>query len=229
MPVDPKSTIRFPTPIAPGDPHDDGREWNQEAPEIETIHRSGYERTEDSISRSQPSIFVRFMKWTKRLGTIPRLAISVVIVIIFSAVVAIGIARLSRDDPAITVSSSERTATTMASAVTVETVTDIAEEGDSWRSIAIECDSDWQFIVEMNMSTVRENTEWCKAREGVGTNYLEKCTLEDGKTPRASRFCCLSDYKGEKLAIDTIKIGQEFKKPATCAASNKDGVATTKK
>lgn len=94
----------------------------------------------------------------------------------------------------------------------------VAKLGDGWISIA-EANgiADWHTLVDANMGLVRVNTAWCNARP-TGANY--RAGLQIDGQPRDDDFCVLFPYKGEMLAITTLRIGQPYNLPPVSAVAN---------
>jgi len=73
-------------------------------------------------------------------------------------------------------------------------------------------------MIAANLTLIRENTAWCKARP-VSSDYL-RGILKGTTAKRDSNFCVMFDYNGEELALDTAKVGQIANVPFPTVANN---------
>lgn len=97
-----------------------------------------------------------------------------------------------------------------------------AKLGDSWIAIAVVNNiADWHILVDANMDLVRANTTWCQNRtikgQPISANYLAGLRI-DG-TPRDDDYCVLFPYKGETLAITTLREKQRYNLPKAVSAT----------
>ena len=102
-----------------------------------------------------------------------------------------------------------------------------AKLGDSWISIAkANGITDWHSLVDANMDLVRANTTWCQARaphgKPISAAYLAGLR-KDGQ-PRDDDYCVLSSYKGETLAITTLREKQRYNLPQVSTTAVADNV-----
>ena len=109
------------------------------------------------------------------------------------------------------------------------TFTYMVETGDSTGSIANTFHTTVEQIVADNLSLFEANTEWCRKRP-VSQAYLEG-RLPTGQK-RASEFCVLTTVGKRKLAITTLKLGQQLTLPCNAhttniAACSQDAIASS--
>lgn len=92
-----------------------------------------------------------------------------------------------------------------------------AKSGDHLASIGAQFGVNRLDMEVANLELIRQNTADCIEKKP--TAYLAGL-LKDGKTPRDGSYCELSNFKGEPLALDTLKVGQTVTIPVPKVAAN---------
>lgn len=92
-----------------------------------------------------------------------------------------------------------------------------AKSGDHLASIGAQFGVSRIEMEVANLELIRQNTAECIDKKP--TAYLAGL-LKDGKTPRDGSYCELSNYEGEPLALDTLKVGQTVTIPTPKVAAN---------